>query len=199
MNDSNDLLSQVKSKSDPFDPRRLRLSQDYASSLGVNKKLLTVPIRKPDKTWWVQTHPDEEYQMLTCVLELKEDREIYLVDQDLRYELATESTVGPRLLVPTINRQGVLFVWPIRLPGPDGKLDDWNRSACEAAEMARGKWIRTAANMSLGAYDVFTTDAKLPDPVWPAMPFHELLRIAFKDKVIDTLEHPVLRRLRGEQ
>jgi hypothetical protein len=26
----------------------------------------------------------------------------------------------------------------------------------------------------------------------------ELLRIAFKDRFIDTYEHPVLRRLRGE-
>ncbi|MDB5340537.1 MAG: hypothetical protein JWN70_6156 [Planctomycetaceae bacterium] len=188
----------VKPKSDPFDPERLRLSQDYAVSLGVQKKTLTIPTRKPDGTWWVQTPVDEEYQMPVCVLELKEEREIYLVDSDLRAELATESTVGPRLMVPTLNRQGVLFFWPIRLPGADGKLDEWSRSAAEAADLARGRWIRVASNMSLGAYEVFTTSAALPDPIWPDKPIHELLRIAFKDRVIDTFDHPVLRRLRGE-
>ena len=53
-----------------------------------------------------------------------------------------------------INRQGVLFLWPIRLPGADGKLDDWSRSAMDAADEAKSRWVRITANMSLGAYDV---------------------------------------------
>ena len=32
---------------DPFDPERLRLSQDFAATVGVKKALLTVPVRKP--------------------------------------------------------------------------------------------------------------------------------------------------------
>ena len=36
-----------------------------------------------------------------------------------------------------INRQGVLFLWPIRLPGADGKIDDWSRSAMDAADEAK--------------------------------------------------------------
>src|SRR5262245_31014625 len=41
---------------DPFDPDRLRLTQDFASQVGVRKLLTTVPVRKPDKTWWVRTY-----------------------------------------------------------------------------------------------------------------------------------------------
>jgi hypothetical protein len=51
--------------------------------------------------------------------------------------------------------------------------------------------------MALGAYSVFYAD-NLPDPDWPALSFRDLLRIAFKDQFIQTLDHPVLRQLRGE-
>jgi hypothetical protein len=52
--------------------------------------------------------------------------------------------------------------------------------------------------MSLGAYDVFVAAGELGEPEWPTAPFSELLRIAFRDRLIDDLNHPVLRRLRGE-
>jgi hypothetical protein len=140
--------------SDPFDPERLRLTQDFGSSVGIKKLLTTMPVRKPAKEWWIRTHPDQTYRIQTAVVELKEDREIYLVDPSLWSDIAVETTFSPRLLVMSINRQGTLFLWPIRLPGSDGKLDNWNRSALEAAEAASKAWVRVAANMSLGAYDI---------------------------------------------
>jgi hypothetical protein len=183
---------------DLFDPSRLRLSQEFAANIGVKKALLTIPVKKPAKEWFVQTHPGEDYRITTAVLELKEEREVYLVEPSLWAELAAESTFGTRAIFTAINRQGVPFLWPVRLPNSDGRQDDWNRSALAAATLARGKWVRVAANMTLGAYDVFEATGDLPMPEWPALPFKELLRIAFKDRFIRDLDHPILRRLRGE-
>jgi len=183
---------------DPFDISRLRLSQDFVAAAGVKKILNTVPVRKPSKEWFVQTHPDESYRLQTCVVELKEDSETYLVDQSLWHDLASESTFSPRALITTINRQGVLFLWPIRLPGSDGRLDEWSRSAMEAATHAAGKWVRVQANMSLGAYEMYEAAGQWAGPDWPDMPFQDLLRIAFKDRFITNYDHPVLKRLRGE-
>jgi hypothetical protein len=60
------------------------------------------------------------------------------------------------------------------------------------------KWIRVKANMSLGAYEIWEAQGKLPDPEWPDLPYKELLRIAFRDqKIINDLDHPVVKRLRG--
>jgi hypothetical protein len=157
---------------------------------------LTVPVRKPAKEWFIRTSADLRIE--TCVLELKEDRETYLVAPALWPELASESTFGPRALFAAMNRQSVLFVWPVRLPGPDGKIDDWNRSALEAATMAESRWVRVASNMALGAYDVYEASADWPAPDWPDLPLNEILRIAFKGRVIDSLDHPTLKRLRGE-
>ena len=183
---------------DPFDPSRLRLSQDFTAALGVKKLLTTVPVRKPSKEWFVRCHHDPAYRIETCVVELKEDGETYLVDPSLWHELAGESTFSPRLLITTINKQGNVFLWPIRLPSSDGRHDDWNKSALEAANYATKSWVRVQANMGLGAYEVHMASGNLGDPEWSVPAFNELLRIAFKDRYITSQEHPVLKRLRGE-
>jgi hypothetical protein len=174
----------------------LRLSQDFASAVGVKRALLTIPVKKPTREWWIRVHPQNRLE--TAVLELKEDREVYLVAPPLWQALSTEVTFSPRLLVQAITRQNVVFIWPLVLPGPDGKTMDWYTSALEAASMAQSRWVRVVANMSLGAYEVFEATGDLPDPTWPETSFEEILRVAFKGRVIDTPEHPVLKRLRGE-
>jgi hypothetical protein len=195
-------ISQPSSQStaalDPFDPERLRISQDYLATAGVKKAILTVPVKKPAREWFCQTHPGESFRLQTAVLELKEDRETYLVDPCLWSELQTEPAFGMRALFTAMTRQGVLFVWPIRLPSNDGRIDEWSRSALEAADLATKSWVRVVANMHLGAYDVLEATAELPPPAWPEISFRDILSIAFKDKRIDSLDHPVLKRLRGE-
>lgn len=183
---------------DPFDLASLRISQDYASAVGVKRLITTVPVRKPSKEWFVRTHPDPAYRLQTAVVELKEDRETYLVSPHLWPELTSEATFSPRLLVTSMSRHGDLFVWPIRLPGADGKIDTWSRSAMDAADEAKSRWVRVSANMGIGAYDVAVASAQVAEPSWPSMPFQEIIKIAFRDKMISDWNHPVLQRLRGE-
>jgi hypothetical protein len=134
---------------DPYDPRRFRLDQRPTSS-SVRKRHPTIPVRKPANTWFVQCHPSEDYRLDTHVIELKEDRETYLVEPDLWDLLADEATFSPRRLVLTVTRSTTPFLWPIRRPGPDGRIDSWNESALEAAKMAEGSWVRVSANMQRG-------------------------------------------------
>ena len=98
----------------------------------------------------------------------------------------------------TINRQGVLTLWPVRMPGEDGRLDEWSASVLQAWEMARERWVRVVANMSLGAYEVYEATGNLPEPPWPELSFEEILKIALKDRYITDPDHPVVRRSRGE-
>jgi hypothetical protein len=177
-----------------FDLSRLRLSQDFTASTGVKKLLTTVPVRRPDRQSFIRVHP--EWRLQTNVLELKEERETYLVDPSLWSELSSEVT--PKVLLVAITREGVIFIWPIRLPGPDGRQDPWSCSALMAAGEAEKKWVRVTANMWLGAYELFTADANLPDPSWPDIGFEMLLKLAFKDRVIQDLDHPVVRKRGGK-
>lgn len=179
-----------------FDPSVLRLSQNFSEATGVKKLVTTIPVRKPNKQDFIRVHPDPAFRLETAILELKEERESYLVSPDLWPELSGELT--PKVLFAAINRQKVLFIWPIRLPGEEGRHDEWNASALEAATMAQNNWIRISANMNLGAYEVFQSSGLLSEPEWPDIDFTKMLETAFKGRYITDLDHPALRRLRGE-
>lgn len=180
-----------------FDPANLRIDQSVLSR-GVAKKLLTtIPIRKPNKQDFVRVNPSDEYRMNAAFIELKEDREIYLVSPSYVTSLS-ESEYFTATLYLCINRQKVLTFWPVRLPGSDGKQMTWHTSAAEGAEMAMTRWVRLIANMSLGAYEIFESEATLSEPDWPEQSMPELLSIAFKGRIIEGPEHLVMKRLRGE-
>jgi hypothetical protein len=182
---------------DPFDPASLRLDPSYAETIGVRKLLVTVPVRKPSRQEFVRVHRDPSYRLMpAAIIELKEEREIYLVAPPLAQALPNEFV--PAILFTAISRQGVLFLWPVKLPGPDGKENEWHRSARAAAETANTAWVRITANMSLGAYELVEAKGDLPEPEWPENSFGEILRIAFKERFIDSLDHPLIRRLQGE-
>jgi hypothetical protein len=180
----------------PFDPAALRLDQSFAESVGVTKLLTTVPVRKPNRQDFVRVHSNPAYRLTpAAIIELKEDREVYLVTPGMAAQLPGEFATAT--LFTTINRQGVVHLWPVKLPGPDGKHNEWHRSAAEAAELAQKKWLRITANMSLGANEIFEATGDLLDPTWPDLSFEEILRIAFRDRIVDTAEHPLVQRLRG--
>jgi hypothetical protein len=180
---------------DLFDLANLRLDQSFVDSAGVKKLLTTVPVRKPNPQDFVRVHRDPEYRAALAIIELKEDREVYLVPSAVARELPGEFVMAT--VYTAINRQNVVHLWPVRLPASDGRILEWHRSAAEAAELAMQRWVRIKANMSLGAYEMFEAAGTIPDPEWPELSFQELLRIGFRDRLVDHTDHAVVKRLRG--
>ena len=123
-------------------------------------------------------------------IELKDDREVYLVSPTLYAALQGETTCAT--IFTAINRQGVTFLWAVRIPPADAKDNAWWQSSREGAELAMKGWVRVKANMSLGAYEITAAESLIPEPEWPQQSFQELLRIAFKDRLVDRLDHPVV-------
>ena len=185
-----------KQFSDPFDLSRIRLSQNYDEKLCVKKLITVVPIKKPSAQDFVRVHPDENWRIQTSVIVLKDERETYLVDPDLWAEIPQE--LMPMQLVTAINRQKVLFLWPVKLPDSSGRRDNWNRSALDAIDAAKTGWVRVQANMSGGFYEVSAATGPLSEPEWPEISFQEIIRVAFRDHHIQSTDHPVIRSLRGE-
>ena len=182
--------------SSPFDLANIRLTQDFSSTIGVKKRITTIPVRKPTRQEFVRVHPDTAYHLDTAVVELKAEHETYVVAPDLWPEVSSE--LIPKRLVLTMTRQNVLTLWPIRLPGEDGRIDPWNQSAMVAADRASQCWVRVSSDRHLGAYELFEAPADLPEPEWPDITFQEVLDIAFRGRQIDDINHPVLKQLRGE-
>ena len=180
---------------DPFDPAQLRLAE--VTQIGVKKAVTVIACSKPNRQQFVRVHPSEEYRMPTAMFTDEVNREAYLVQRDLWDELAGE--IQPTYLFAGITKTtNNVFLWPVRVPETDGRRNNWHVSMLRAAEMAMKKWVRVQANMSDGKYDVFEATGPIPDPEWPEMLFQDMLKIAFEDRFIDSIDHPILKQLRGE-
>ena len=183
---------------DPFDPAALHLGADYSEGLGVRKVISTVPVRKPNKSEWFQVRPGPAWRLQTALLEVEAgvDRAVYLVAKHLWPDLSGE--IAPALVLTCANRAGDLFLWRVKLPGPDGRTNTWTESALRIAQAAETTWCRMVADTTNGHYTHFEPAAELPDPTWPAdLTFHQILKIAFRDKFIESADHAILRQLRG--
>ena len=179
---------------DPFDPVALRVSPNF-ETVAVKRVIVAVPVRKPKRQEFVRVHPDERYRLETAVIELAEERETYLVVPALLEALADEVKLVRLHLA--VTRGGGPFFWPVPLPGPDGRRNPWHEAAERAAVEATRQWVRLKANMAAGAYDVDVAAAAIGEPEWPELPMKELLKLAFGERMITSIDHPVVKRLRG--
>lgn len=180
----------------PFDPAALRITEGFAANGGAEKLLIVLNAQKPPKQAFVRVHPDPELRIRVALLELKEEREVYVVAPDVAEQVPSEvRRVEIRL---TVTQQGTVFLWPVPLPPAERADNSWNVTARAAADLAETKWVRLTANMSAQCYDVHVAQSAAAEPVWPDKTLQELLAIAFGNgRLIDSLEHPVIQRLLG--
>jgi hypothetical protein len=172
-------------------------SRDFADPADVTSLVTRVPVRRPSGHTFVRVHPNKDYRFPVDLIELPEEDETYLIYSN-EVAAALDEVRKPCMLYAAINRQGTLFLWPVKLPRGNKKLVAWHTSATEAAEKAMKVWVRINADMSLGAYKITIARGAIPDPEWPNLTFEELLRIAFRDRLVDTLTHPLVRRYLGD-
>ena len=190
-----DVIIPVTDADDPFDPAAHRMRQDFDRIGAATPVLAEVSVTRPDKTSFVRVHPDPAYRMDAYILEIK--KESYLVTPGLAEMLANEPAMARKLLVLAVDQDGTVVLWPIRLP-EDGRVDSWNAAALEAAKRAMTEWIRLKPNQKIGRYDVTSAIDQSPVPKFPEISLREINKIAFANKLIDSWDHPVLKRLRGE-
>ncbi|MCB1086059.1 MAG: hypothetical protein KDM63_03365 [Verrucomicrobiae bacterium] len=193
------LVEFAEAAPEPLDPEDLTsfaITEDPGQSYA-KKALTTVPVRKPSKEAFVRTSAEADAWKLYPLLELKEEGKFYLLAPQIAaaLEYEGESTLVKARLVPTVDRQGNLCLWPLK---ETERENDWNISALRAANMAKEMWLRLVSNMSGGFYDTFVAKTQDVEPVWPEEDFAAILKIAFEGRVIKDRDHPVLKHLRGE-
>ncbi len=174
----------------------LRLPTNYGATLGVKKLLTNVPVGRPKKSQFFRTHPSNEMAFPVMVLENKESRETYVVTPEVGQQIS--ELVRPVMLHAVIDRQNNVSLIPVPLPGEDGLRNPWHESLAQAVENAKAKWIRITANMHIGGYDVYEAEGDLPEPEWPDHDIDSLIKIAFRGKIISSLDHPIVQSLLGK-
>jgi hypothetical protein len=187
-------MTELKIVKDPaeFDLESLRLDPSQLEAVSV-KVPISIPCRKPPKFDWIRVHANFDRGA-------RAEGGGRVLRRLARHGRGLGEDVSHFTLYPYINRVGVIRLWPVRLPAADGRVNEWHRSAAVAAALGQKKWIRVAANMSLGAYDVSEAVNQPPDPEWPdELGLGDMLRIAFHDRgrIINSMDHPVVKMLAG--
>jgi len=179
----------------PFDPANLRLK---SGNLGVTlKKVYTsIPVKKrPGKQDYVRTRPSMEWQLVSVVVLEERTGHYYISDPELHDYLQVK--LGFRaLLKVAITRDGDLFLWVLKLPTTGAYYETWYQSALDIAVRAETKWVKLETEAE--NYNFTEGSGINVEPEWPDLSFAEILELAFKDRRIDSLDHPLLKRLRGE-
>jgi hypothetical protein len=80
---------------------------------------------------------------------------------------------------------------------PDLREDDWAESARDICARMESEWVRVEALEE--RYGALLAEDDLGEPVWPQVDDFTLLEKAFKDRVIEDLDHPVLKRMKGKK
>ena len=179
-----------------FDIASLRIPSNFGASLGVKKILNLVPVGKPINSQFFRTHPSVDMQFSAMILAPKGTQETYLVSQHVAEHLP--ELIKPVTIILIIDRQGNLRLVPVPYPGPDGQRNPWHQSLLEALTLAKTDWLRISANMQNGGYDVYQARATLPSPEWPEHAMDEIIKIAFRGRIINDLDHPVVQGLFGK-
>jgi len=174
--------------------------QPTADLIPTERVYTVVAIRKPAASEFVRTSADPANRFPCLVYKDGDDRDAVFVIHPAVINTAGIEIPARRVeLRLATNRAGVPFLWPISLPDPSGRSNAWHTSAAEAAQLAETRWVRMSASMAAGHYNVVVASSDIPDPDWAGLPaFDELLRTATRGRVVDTPDHLVIRRLRGE-
>lgn len=174
----------------------LRLPQNFGETLGVKKMLTHVPVGKPGADRFFRVHQSAAMQFEGLIYEDKTTRDVYVVAPALGDVLGR--LAKPVVLHLAVDRRANPLLIPVPLPGPNGSRNPWHESLAKAVEQSKTNWVRVAANLPAGVYDLLVASADLPPPEWPDLQIDEILNIAFNGKVIDSIQHPVIQAIQGK-
>jgi hypothetical protein len=181
------------------DLEQFKVDMKEAGLDGAEEQLGAVQVRKPPAGEYVRVHPGKEMTISVALHESRDNftSQFYLVMPKMLGTAMDLRGAFYAQLHLTVTRAGSVMLWPVKLP-TGGAGNPWFESALKGAEMAKANWIRIFADAGQGQYRIMKALGDFDAPQFPEKTLSELLEIAFNGRVIDTADHPILRKLRGE-
>jgi hypothetical protein len=183
---------------DPFDPKSLGISTDYAAAISAQASTKPFELRKPNGQEFFRTSPFNHQRLLVgAIADQQEMSKLYVVQPELLDQVKVRFPKSVRVyeLVLTQSLVGTAFLWGVPLSEDRG--GSWNSSQRDARHKGESRWTNMASGR--GQYDVTTIDNS-KEVVWDSFPpMIKILRQALSDgRLINTMDHPLLCKLRGE-
>lgn len=165
----------------------------------VRKVIIQVLVKKPNPQKFFRVLPGSQWEVSVPVLEMKEEGDYYLVHPDVLPYLVNEVRFVRINVAYYLN--GSVFLIPTPLPDAENpmKWNPWHRSLDTVVKRAKEGWVRSVADRSISGYNLLAASGNYECPQLPTdMTLNDYLRIAFREKIIDSPDHPIVRRLLGE-
>jgi hypothetical protein len=163
-------------------------------------------VNKPRKEHWFRVRPFDLVEVTDCwpvnVFEYEHAGEMgktqYLLDPESEAGklLLMHGKLKPAVVVLGMYFHGELFAWCVKTPaGQNRSADKWAHTRVQCAMIAQERWI----TMESGAtgYSPRHAASEFDPPEWDKHDTDELLTLACKGLVIDSLDHEVIRLFTG--
>jgi hypothetical protein len=161
------------------------------------KPLITrIRVGKPPKHAFFRSHPDWQHytQEIEVIIDEQNFGEEHLVAPAMDAHLSTK--LIHKIATLCITMQKALFISTVRLPDQQtGRTDPFNESMLAAMREARSQWV--AVENKGGEWGTQTPIDMFPDPEWPDITMREVLKIGFRGRLVENLDHPLVKRLLG--
>jgi hypothetical protein len=190
---------QVKAEGNPGSVFDDLASLRKASKLVVQRKavLVNVTVDKPPNNCYFRCHRELVLDDATVLRDGEgTSRAYYFVVPHMRMH----PKLAPRLRKVTLVLtstwpSGNLLIWPVPILA-DREFAAW-KSLRKAYELAQDRWVQMVWSEERSDFQLEIAEGIDHEPTWVEKDFGELLKLGFDGKVIDSEEHPYVRRLRG--
>jgi hypothetical protein len=180
-----------------FDPKRYRQANNVQPVDGeahTTKIQTVIPVRKPSRKQFIFAKPSPDFRVDNLpTLQDEVTGDIYLLAADLEFPADVENKIDYLNLATAITVDGSLFLWFYK-----NSTNSWSQSARIAIREASRQWVRVIPDKSSNGYIIELPKVAPAPPTWPNYTFPEILEIAFGARYIDSLEHPLVKKLRGD-
>jgi hypothetical protein len=177
------------------DLEALRITEDDVPTRKEKRLLVNVKVRRPGEAQYFRIHPDEDMSWVGWIYVTEKDGAVWYVPPGPAKDELDEVTQKLRRvrLFLCLTKRGAVSFWPVS----QTDHGSWGASAREIVEIAKTRWIRVISNREEGCYEPFEPEDPIAAPDWPDKELGELLKLAFRGRVIDRPDHPVIEELKG--
>lgn len=175
----------------------LRLPASELEGVETKRVRTKIAVGKPPKDQFFMVKDGADYWVPFGLIEMERSSSFYLVAPGTVRDWLRENDIKSFcdcLLCLVVTRHGEPRVWPLKQT-----TNPWHESAWAIAEMAKTGWTKLISDQAAGYYVAGTASNQVKSPAWPAESFEEILEKAFAGRIIDSLDHEVIKELRGDE
>ena len=173
----------------------LRVPDTYSTTAGGIKLPIKPTFSKLSRSRFSRTNTSEDYKARLFFIEDKNTGETYIATPSMAPYLG--SMVQTKILRLAVDNAAVPYLIAEPVLDPNGRPNLWNSSMGEAIRRSEKEWVRILSNQNASQYEIIIAQDNLGEPKWPDQTMDELIREVFGNKIISSLDHPLIRQLQG--